>query len=97
MSKFSTRIPVDVEAIRAALPPASSVQSVRLGEDKKSLVVDWESEDWTTPFTVPIEVTPEALRGLAAMPTHITAKTGFKKVQTEDVASKARAVRKQGQ
>jgi hypothetical protein len=85
MSKFSTTIPVNVEAVTDSLPKNSFIHGVRIGDDKKSIVIDWEQDDWRTPYTVPVEVSPDALTGKEPLPETVKCK----RVQNDDVAPSA--------
>ena len=68
MSKFTATIPVDVDRVINSLPKGHFFHGVRLGEDGKSLVIHWEHDDWKTPFTVPVEVSPAVLAGKERVP-----------------------------
>jgi hypothetical protein len=85
MSKFTTTIPVPVDAVLKMLPPNSFVNTVRIGEDKASLVVEWEQDEWRTPYTVPVEVSAKALANEEPLPETVKCK----RVQNGDVAPTA--------
>lgn len=53
MSKFKTSIPVDLDAIKKALPARSFINSVEFDGDRVS--VQWENDDFKTPYTFPVE------------------------------------------
>jgi hypothetical protein len=53
MSKFKTSIPVDLAAIKNALPPRSFVSGVHF--DGERVTLEWENDDYKTPYTVPVE------------------------------------------
>lgn len=89
MSKFSTTIPVNVEEVIKSLPENSFLHGVRIGDDKKSVVVEWENDNWRTPYTVPVEVQPDALTGKESLPDTVKTPAEFKRVQNEEVAPSA--------
>lgn len=97
MSKFQTTIPTDLSSVMASLPKGAFFNSTRLSEDRQSLVIEWEHDDWKTPYTVPVELSPAVLRGDEPMPAVVKTDGGFKKVQNEEVAPPAprRAQRRQ--
>lgn len=53
MSKFKTSIPVEIKAVLDALPPRSFVNGVSL--EGETVVVQWENDDYRTPYTYPVE------------------------------------------
>ena len=65
MSKFNTRIPVDVAAVVALLPRKSTVSGVSLeqvDDGSHEVVVEWENDWMKSPFTFPVEWPVEKLR-----------------------------------
>lgn len=55
MSKFITKIPINVEEVVAMLPKRSDVESVSLSEDGKTIELLWGNDWMKTPFTFPLE------------------------------------------
>lgn len=54
MSKLTTKIPVDVQAVLSALPPNSFVHSVKLNDDKSGIDIVWDNPAIKTAFTFPV-------------------------------------------
>lgn len=91
MSKFTTTIPVSVEAVTGSMPKGSFLNEVKLGDDKKSVVIEWENDDYKTPFTGPVELSPLVLEGKEPLPATVKPPqpvAGCKKVQNDEVAPK---------
>lgn len=61
MSKFVTRIPVDVDAVKRLLPKRSYVTCVGLHPDKDAVEVFWDDDDFETGYTFPVEFSTELL------------------------------------
>ncbi len=55
MSKFSTRLPVNVEELFDALPKGYYVHSVTYHKDTKELVIEWEHEKLSTGLSIPVD------------------------------------------
>jgi len=55
MSEFKTKIPVDLKALVAKLPPRSYVSTVKLAEDRQSVELVWGCDDFKTGFTFPVD------------------------------------------
>ena len=68
MSQFATPVPVRLKTLLKRLPPHSRILQIRLGADQASVIIEWENETWQTPFTVPMEISRDALRGKSALP-----------------------------
>jgi|GEM_PF-6754314 len=102
MSKFITTIKVPVETIKAALPKRAFVHSVTLGDDNESVVVEWDCDQWNTPFSVPVEVSLAQLENTKTLPKSVIValppapeeSAECKRVQNQDVEPKSRIVRK---
>ena len=65
MSKFNTRIPVDVAAVVALLPRKSTVSGVSLeqaDDGSHEVVVEWENDWMKSPFTFPLDWPEDKLR-----------------------------------
>lgn len=88
MSKFTTTVPTGFNDVLTTLPKGSFFTATRLSDDRKSLIIEWENDDWKTPFTVPVEVAQEALIGKQPLPATVKVPEGFKKVQNGEVAPK---------
>lgn len=113
MSKFTTHIPVAVEDVIETLPKGSHVNGTSISQDKRSFVVEWENDEWRTPYTMAVEVPPEMLTGKTELTAFIKTperraaeaakKPECKKVQSPAVASpqktgvKAKRVKTTGQ
>lgn len=101
MSKFTTTIPVDVQAVKDSLPKQSHIHRTHISADGHSLVLEWENDEWRTPYTVNMEVSPDALAGKEPLPDYVKtpemrakaaeADAECKRVQNEDVAPTAEA------
>lgn len=77
MSSFKTPIPIDIDVVKALLPPDSYVEAITLDPEtvaaiyrgdvqsikKLSVVVQWGNPRLITPFSVPHEWTLEHLQG----------------------------------
>jgi len=55
MSEFKTKIPVDLKALVAKLPPRSYVSTVKLAEDRQGVELVWGCDDLKTGFTFPVD------------------------------------------
>ena len=55
MSKFVTRIPLAIEQVTAALPLKSIRQAIGLDLKANELRIEWENDDFRTPFTYPVD------------------------------------------
>ena len=55
MSKFSTKLPVDFDALLAALPKQSSIHAVTLNPDTKQVIVVWSNDIFESGLTVPTD------------------------------------------
>ena len=65
MSQFSTKIPIDVEAVKRMLPAKSDVQDVTLGQEADGsffVVLEWSNDWMRTPFTFAYEWPLDQLR-----------------------------------
>lgn len=61
MSKFSTRIPVNINEIIGKLPKNSFIHSVELAEDRASVEIIWDNDKLQTAYTFPINFPAEKL------------------------------------
>jgi len=68
MSKFSTTIPTTVDELLQALPRGAILNRLRLSDDQRSIVLEWEHDDFRTPYTGAIEVAPTCLTGKQPWP-----------------------------
>jgi hypothetical protein len=71
MSKFRTTITVDINALVRRLPPRSAVTQITLRDDMTGVDVEWENDDFKTPYTVPVDwqnppAVPEGVTGPTA-------------------------------
>lgn len=55
MSKFKTSIPVDLDAIKNALPGRSFINSIEFDRERGTVSVLWENDDFKTPYTFPVD------------------------------------------
>jgi len=93
MSQFKTVIAVPVASVLAKLPPGSFVDphnGVRFDAESKSVVVQWEHDDYRTPYSIPVEFS-EAHLDAGTCPDGVRkgemAKTGAaERVQNEKIA-----------
>lgn len=60
MSSFSTRLPVDVESVKALLPKGSDLEGIVW--DGAGVTVIWSHQKLVTPFTVNTEVSIDDLK-----------------------------------
>lgn len=61
MSKFRTLIPVDIATLKKMLPDGATVHLVGWDYDLDQVHIDWEHDDFVTPFDHAIPFTTEAL------------------------------------
>lgn len=97
MSKFTTTIPVAVDEVIGNLPKGSfihPISGIRLSENRRSLVLEWEHDDLKTPYTRPVEISVAMLNGKEALPQIVSKRQKTSRVQTSAVAPKARKVAK---
>src|SRR5579862_5521555 len=66
MSKFQTTITVDLKAVLDQLPERSFVNGILF--DGENVIVHWENDDYTTPYTFPLEWDPKQ----GELPQHVT-------------------------
>lgn len=62
MSHFSTKIPVDLDAVKKLLPLESHIEAVRWNHDKKELELRWYNERLQSPYTYHQEFPVEMLK-----------------------------------
>ena len=55
MSKFLTKIPVDIDAVTGLFPAKSTVIEAKLSEDGKHVEIEWENDWRISPFTFSVE------------------------------------------
>lgn len=67
MSKFITRIPVDIEAVKRCLPPGAFFHGVQAGLGFESIDLVWEHDQLKTPWDYAIEF-PAGMLGSNAVP-----------------------------
>ena len=102
MSRFKTGIPVDVAAVKKALPGNSYIHGVHLNADASAVVVEWENDQFKTGYTFATSFPLETLlaRSLPPGVTHLPgvekpeaggnlAKNPPAKVEAVDVPAKA--------
>lgn len=89
MSKFATLIPVDVETLVKALPAGSFLNKIRLADDQKGIVIEWDCDNLRTPYTVPVDISPSMILDGEHMPACVKIIPPLQKVQNEEVAPKA--------
>ena len=97
MSKFTTTIPVLVDEALAKLPAGAfvhPVSGVNISPDKRSLVIEWEHDDFKTPYSRPVEMSLAVLEGSEAAPDTIKVPAEFKKVQRNSIEPKSRKATK---
>ena len=58
MSQFTTRIPVDVAGIIAALPKNHFLHGVTFDKDKNEVIVTWEHDNFWSGLTIPVDFPP---------------------------------------
>ena len=108
MSKFVTEIPVDVDAVKAKLPARAFVHSVTLSEDKRAVLLEWDCDTWTTPYTVAVPISVAMLEGTHTSPGTVVlsqmsndqspmSEAGCRRVQNAPVAGKGKGNVKRGQ
>lgn len=61
MSKFRTVIPINTQAVIAALPPRSFVHSTTLLPDASGVEIIWDCDDLKTAYTFPLDYPAEKL------------------------------------
>ncbi len=61
MSKFVTRIPVDVEAVRALLPKGALVERVRWNAKASLVEVEWDHQPFHSALDFPVAFEQELL------------------------------------
>lgn len=49
MSRFITKIPVDIDALTKGVPKNTYIHSAILSEDRKSVDVEWDNPAFTSP------------------------------------------------
>lgn len=67
MSKFITRIPVDIEAVKKLLPPGAYFHGVQAGLGFESIDLVWEHDQLKTPWDYAIDY-PSTMLGGNAVP-----------------------------
>ena len=90
MSQFATTLKVAVDDLLATLPEGYFIcprTGIRLAPDKRSVIVEWSHDHWTTPFTRPEELTPAQVSGQEPLPDFVKV-GGFQKVPISNVAQK---------
>lgn len=55
MSLAVTTIPIDIKSIISALPRKAHIHSVKLKADNSGVEVVWDSPEFVTPYTFPVE------------------------------------------
>lgn len=63
MSRFTTRIPTEVQALIDALPKGSFVHAVALDKDTNEVLIQWEQNRFESGLTVPVDFSPAELKG----------------------------------
>ncbi len=61
MSKFTTKIPVEIKTVLEKLPKHAHVHEVKLAHDRSSVEVIWDHDAFATGFTFPVEFPVENL------------------------------------
>ena len=61
MSQFNTRIPVDVQAIIAALPKNQFLHGVSFDKSTSEVIVLWEADQFWSGLTIPVDFPPDDL------------------------------------
>lgn len=87
MSKFITKLPIDVTEVTGRLPSKSEVREVTW--NGKELEIQWDNQDLETPFTFPVELTvkdlfdkklPECVKNNQPLTSTLTIKKGVDEV-----------------
>ena len=95
MSKLRTTIPNGLAEALKRLPQGYYINpntGISLTPDKLSLVIDWEHEDWKTPYTNHEPITLEQVEGRSELPPTVKPPAGFIKVTSATVAPARRKV-----
>ena len=88
MSLYTTPIDVGLDAVKAKLPPRAFVHSVKLSEDHRTVLLTWDCDEWTTPYSVPVEISQAMLDQLEPLPSFLKLAAGCKRVQTPKIVVK---------
>ena len=94
MSKFSTTIPTAVDETIQSLPSGAILNHIRLSDDPRGVVLEWEHEDFRTPFTGPIEVAPACLAGKQPWPACVRRRAPVESLNRDSLNRKDRGDRK---
>lgn len=70
MSKFNTTLKIDIAGVIKLLPPRSYVHSIKMGAEKDSLVITWDSDLFKSKYEES-EFTIEQLRE-GSVPVNVT-------------------------
>lgn len=68
MSKFKTKIPVDIKGVVDKLPKGHFVHGIELDADRQSVTLLWEHDHFVTLYSIPVEFSVEAIQGTQPMP-----------------------------
>ena len=63
MSKFTTRIPTEIQALIDALPKGSFVHVIALDKDTNEVLIQWEQNRFESGLTVPVDFPPANIKG----------------------------------
>lgn len=55
MSTFATKLPVDLDTIKALLPKGSHVESVKWNAERGEMEIQWDNAELITPFSFPVD------------------------------------------
>ena len=89
MSKFVTKIPVNIEEVLKLLPVKSDVQETRLSEDGKTIEIEWSNDWMQTPYTVPHEWPLETFWA-KTLPDKVVDKMAVKSIQLPSPAPESK-------
>lgn len=93
MSRFITKIPVDVLAVQSLLPSKSFIHGATFDKDAQAIFLEWENDRFHTPFTVATEFPVETLSA-KKVPAGVTVK-GYAPAPTEPPVKRGLFNRKQ--
>ena len=68
MAQFRTTIPLRLKGLLRRLPRGAQIQRLGLNPERTHIILEWEHEPWRTPYTVPVEISPAALRRQEPLP-----------------------------
>lgn len=86
MSKFTTTLPTDTQAVLEMLPKGSFVHEIKLSESKRAIEIVWDTEELKTPYTFPV---PYPLDNLSSgeLPANVKKKEAPKVATPEPIAT----------